>query len=246
MQVKIFNNDYVEISQSFKDAVYSFENPDADITYHDYEIDDEVLHDAGWILSLLKLPTCSNLWDDPNRDVSMMILNELIPMVFTSALWYSEEYKIEGGRVDIVGRVNGNGDIFHAIEVELGNSARSDSDILKLARIGEMFPKAELSIVAPSKKLLPRWEKSTKSAETICKSLKRLQGIVKHVERINVIELCLPEDELELHQVDMATLTSQIGLFKRTRGITKTHRREFVKDNQSHFIASKRKSPFSL
>ena len=83
MQVKIFNNDYVEISQSFKDAIYSFENPDADIKYHDYEVDDEVLHDAGWFLSLLKLPTCSNLWDDPNRDVSMMILNELIPMVFT-------------------------------------------------------------------------------------------------------------------------------------------------------------------
>jgi hypothetical protein len=238
VQVRIFNNDYVEISQSFKDAVYSWENPDLNEEVHDYEVDNEVLHDAGWHLSLLKLPTCSGLWDDQNRDVSMMILNELIPMVFTSVLYYSEEYRIEGGRVDIVGRASGIGDMFHAMEIELGNSARSDSDILKLARIGEMHPHAELSIIAPSKKLLARWEKSTKSAETICKSLKRLQGIVKNVERINVIELCLPDDNIELHQLDMSELTTERGLFKRTKGVTKSDRRDFIKNNQSNFIAS--------
>jgi len=225
MRVRIFNNDYEEICTTH-DA--DFENR--------YPIDNEALHHAGWVLCNLKLPVCPNLWDDENRDVSMMILNELIPMVFTSSHNFHEEFSIPGGRIDLVGRRGkGDGDIYHAIEIELGNSARSDSDILKLAQIGEEWPHAELSIVAPSKELLKRWEKSTKSAEVICKSLKRLEGIVKNVERISVIEIGLPEINPRAHEVSLNALSEKIGLYKRTKGITKKDRREFICENQEQF-----------
>ena len=240
MLVRIFNQDYQEISNSHNEAIEAWQSIDDLVNFDGlseelYSVDNEVLHDAGYYLSLLKLPICPNLWGDSNRDVSMMILNELIPMAFTSSMYYFEEHSIDGGRVDIVGKENGSGDIFHAMEIELGNSARSDSDILKLARIGEQYPDAELSIIAPSKKLLTRWEKSTKSAEVICKSLKRLHGIVKNVERINVIELCLPEENKNLHEVRLDKITTNQGLFKRTRGVSKMDRRRFISKNQVEF-----------
>ena len=149
---------------------------------------------------------------------------------------YYEEFSIPGGRIDLVKRQDmGGKEIYHAIEIELGNSARSDSDILKLARIGEKWPHAELSIVAPSKELLKRWEKSTKSAEEICKSLKRLEGVVKNVERISIFEIGLPKNNSRAHEVRLSTLTQRTGLFKRTKGITKKNRREFIYKNQEQF-----------
>ena len=191
-------------------------------------------------LSNLKLPISPNVWkNQDNRDVSVLILNELIPLYLTSCFGWNEEFPINSGRVDLVRMDHNTGGLNQAIEVELGNSARSDSDILKLAVVGEQYQNAKLVIAAPSRKLLSRWQDGTKSAEGICKSLTRLTPIVKHVERISIVALDLPAGEVQKnHIVDLSTLSGSPDLFRRTKGVKKSDRRKFISLNRDKFTLS--------
>jgi len=186
----------------------------------------------------LRLPIYPGGWPkDPTRDVSSIMLNSLLEFEITSMENWTSEISIAGGKIDFGHHQSDK--LSHAMEVEFGNAARLDSDILKLCLLHQSDTSTSVSIMAPSDYVKKRFH-TEKSANNLIERIAILKPVVKGIDNIIVAELDVPNDSEKGYTEHILNgknkFSSDKNLF--LRKAKKSDIKEFLKKNRSAFQVS--------
>ena len=184
----------------------------------------------------LKLPIFPNAWPTkPARDVSSVMLNELFHVAITSMKNWTGEIQIGGGRIDF--GHDSRGRLDHAMEIEIGGSARLDSDILKLCMIKHEIPTATLSLVVPSRAIKKRCH-TGKCADEVVVRLRELEPILDNVRDILVVEFDVPAKGIPGFRKHLINGKSKFPKEKKLfiKGATKKDARKFIEKKRKLFF----------
>ena len=186
-------------------------------------------------IKTLRMPIYPGGWPkDPTRDVSSVMLNALLEFEITSLRNWTSEINIASGRIDFGHHVGGK--LAHALEVELGNAARLDSDILKLCLLKHSNPSMSISIMVPSDNVKKKFH-AEKSANDVVQRLATLRPVVDGVDDIIIIELDVPMSNEKGYTKHLLNGKSRFSKDKHLflKNAKKTDLKKFIKKNRSNF-----------
>ena len=163
-----------------------------------------------------------------------MMLNDLFNVALNRKSEWESEHKFEGGYIDYAKQCD---ELFIAMEVELGASARLDSDILKLCLLKNREP-STLPILAVPSSIIKRQCHSGFDGEGAIRRIKQLKPILPNVEHIVILEFGIPENNVlsSPHVYDFSKIKAPIELFTRSGGGTKIARTDFIFENPECFF----------
>jgi len=186
-------------------------------------------------IETLRMPIYPGGWPkDPTRDVSSVMLNALLEFEITSMRNWTSEINIASGRIDFGHHVGGK--LSHALEVELGNAARLDSDILKLCLLKKSNPSMSISLMVPSDNVKKRFH-AEKSANDVVQRLATLRPVVDGVDNIIIIEIDVPTNKEKGYTKHILNGRSKFPRDKNffLKNAKKTEVKKFIKKNRSDF-----------
>jgi len=180
------------------------------------------------------LPVYSGAWKHAKRDVSSMMLNDMFNIAINRKSEWKSEHKVDGGFIDFAKQCEG---FLIAMEVELGTSARLDSDILKLCLLKNKTTNTIPILAVPSSIIKKRCHTGFDGDGAI-RRIKQLKPILPNVEHIIVLEFGIPNavNSSPEHIYDFSKLQAPIELFTRSGGGTKIARKDFIFEHPDYFF----------